>query len=146
MRIVIIIGGGLIVGFVTLLAAAAFVGGSSNKETKQIQSQKTQQEIKSLCSQSLSDGSVPAVLEHLAGNLDDPRLQDVEWSDVNVHAMNDLKLPVSYSVRFKYRARNGFGAYVLKNEVFFLSPDCKVVGVNDFEDVAPHLHQSIESD
>ncbi len=74
------------------------------------------------------DGSVFEVKVYLRSNLHDWRsTQFVEWSPV----AKDPKLRISV-VRCKFRTKNGLGAYVLKNWVFYLGCDGKVLSYENY--------------
>ena len=75
---------------------------------------------------SLYDGSVKQVKEFLKnGYLRDPdSYESIEWSEVK--EKND-----GYYVRHKYRAKNGFGGYVVANQLFHLDFSGNVVDVKD---------------
>lgn len=60
------------------------------------------------------DGSVRQVKDWLKGHLRDPdSLEYIEWSPV-------VKDGEGYTVRVKYRAKNGFGGYEVEERVFSL--------------------------
>lgn len=73
------------------------------------------------------DASVWQVENYLKKEyLFDPRsYEGIEWSAVN------KKDNGGYWVRHKYRAKNGFGGYVIENKVFHLDASGKVIGVDD---------------
>jgi hypothetical protein len=76
------------------------------------------------------DGSVAQVEDYLKENLKDPdSYEGIDWSKVVKEDGNDY----SFMVRHKYRAKNGFGGYVVENKVFYLSATGRVVKVVDFE-------------
>jgi hypothetical protein len=67
------------------------------------------------------DGSVYQVKEWLSKNLSDPdSLQFTDWYQVQ-------KLGSGYRVRVRYRAKNSFGGYVAKDEMFYLDSSGNVV-------------------
>jgi len=76
------------------------------------------------------DGSVPCVKQYLEKNLNDPdSYESIEWSPVKADGDH-------WIVRNKYRAKNSFGAKIIKNQVFtFLNPhrdvDCVILEVVD---------------
>lgn len=76
------------------------------------------------------DGSVPCVKQYLEKNLNDPdSYESIEWSPVKDNGDH-------WIVRNKYRAKNSFGAKIIKNQVFtFLNPhrdvDCVILEVVD---------------
>ena len=75
------------------------------------------------------DASVAEVKKYLADSLNDPKsLECVEWSEVKKTEWQDKTV---WAVRCKYRAKNGFGAYITKNQIFFIR-DLTVVFVRDF--------------
>jgi hypothetical protein len=74
------------------------------------------------------DGSVSQVKTWLKANLKDPKsLECIEWSKVSKQSDG------GYMVRVKYRAKNGFGGYVVENKVFFLDSTGTVLYNIDFE-------------
>ena len=71
------------------------------------------------------DGSVRPVVQHLESNLRDPdSVEYIEWSPVI--GRGDFWL-----VRVKYRAKNGFGGYVVANQVALIQHG-QVVSLTDF--------------
>lgn len=76
-------------------------------------------------------GYVVQVATYLEENLNDPdSYEKVEWGRVQiVEGQPGFK----YLVRHKYRAKNGFGATVLRNQVFCLDSGGNVVNVSDYE-------------
>lgn len=74
------------------------------------------------------DGSVNQVERYLKRQLlrDPESFQAIEWSPV-------VKTQYGYSVRVKYRAKNGFGGYSVANQVFELDSYGAVVGVRELE-------------
>ena len=79
------------------------------------------------------DASVSQVEEYLKSNLSDPdSYQEISWSVVV--KLNDSKeegFP-KYQVRHKYRAKNGFGGYVVEEKIFRLDYLGNVVDSKDF--------------
>lgn len=72
------------------------------------------------------DGSVRQVEIYLKSNLRDPNsYEGIEWSKVQ-------ETSDGYSVRHKYRAKNGFGGYVVANQIFYMDADGNVTNVTDF--------------
>lgn len=91
------------------------VGSSSSSSTKASVSHET-------VVNSAWDGSVYQVERYLKRNLKDPdSYQGIEWSRV---APSD---DGGYYVRHTYRAKNGFGGYVIENKVFYLSSQGNVL-------------------
>jgi hypothetical protein len=73
------------------------------------------------------DGSVSQVKKYLENNLRDPEsIKYAEWSKL-IPTGSDTTHPSGYVVRCKYRAKNGFGGYVLSNDVFILDSTGNVV-------------------
>ena len=72
------------------------------------------------------DGSVKQVKEYLKYSyLRDPdSYESIEWSEVK-------RKDDGYYVRHKYRAKNGFGGYVVANQLFHLDFSGNVVDVKD---------------
>lgn len=72
------------------------------------------------------DGSVKQVKEYLKYNyLRDPdSYESIEWSEVK-------RKDDGYYVRHKYRAKNGFGGYVVANQLFHLDFSGNVVDIKD---------------
>lgn len=69
------------------------------------------------------DGSVYAVERYLKRSLKDPdSFKAVEWSPVRKGCGN-------YTVGLSYRAKNGFGGYVVEQAVFTLDADGNVTGM-----------------
>lgn len=82
------------------------------------------------------DGSVFGVKYFLKENLNDPDSLDfVEWTKV----IPQYDPPNTYRVAVKYRARNAFGGYVLKNQLFYLSSESRVYKVEDVEDLNGYI-------
>lgn len=72
------------------------------------------------------DGSVKQVNDYLKANLNDwDSYEGVEWSPVTV--MDSI--PLTYGVRHKYRAKNGFGAMILQEQVFKMDSAGRVIEV-----------------
>lgn len=74
------------------------------------------------------DASVHQVETFLKKNLNDPKsYESIEWS-----ALNETKNSwYKYWVRHKYRAKNGFGGYVIENQIFYLDEDGNVLNYKD---------------
>ena len=74
------------------------------------------------------DGSVKQVKEYLKSYyLRDPdSYESIEWSEVK-------RKEDGYYVRHKYRAKNGFGGYVVANQLFHLDFSGNVVDVKDLQ-------------
>lgn len=71
------------------------------------------------------DGSVKQVKDYLKSTLRDPdSYESIEWSEVKEKSDG-------YYVRHKYRAKNGFGGYVVANQLFHLDFSGNVVDVRD---------------
>lgn len=78
-------------------------------------------------SNSAWDGSVHQVVRWLEKNLRDPSsVEYIEWSPVTKVDSG------GYRVRVKYRAKNGFGGYVVSNQLFALDADGQVVSHTDY--------------
>jgi hypothetical protein len=74
---------------------------------------------------SLYDGSVKQVKDYLKYTLRDPdSYESIEWSEVK-------RKDDGYYVRHKYRARNGFGGYVVANQLFHIDFSGNVADVQD---------------
>lgn len=76
-----------------------------------------------------ADGRVDQVEGYLKDNLNDPdSLQIIEWGNV-------VKTPAgSFVVRCKYRAKNAYGGYVVKNQLFSLNESgTQVTAYRDLE-------------
>ena len=72
------------------------------------------------------DASVSQVVDYLNQTLLDPdSLEFIEWSPVV--ESND-----GYQVRTKYRAKNTFGGYVIKEQLFTLDKDGQVLSAIDY--------------
>lgn len=71
------------------------------------------------------NGGVKQVEDYLESTLRDPdSYESIEWSEVKTKSDG-------YYVRHKYRAKNGFGGYVVANQLFHLDFNGNVVGVKD---------------
>ena len=71
------------------------------------------------------NGGVKQVEEYLEQTLRDPdSYESIEWSEVK-------RKDDGYYVRHKYRAKNGFGGYVVTNQLFHLDFSGNVVDVKD---------------
>ena len=71
------------------------------------------------------NGGVKQVEDYLERTLRDPdSYESIEWSEVKEKADG-------YYVRHKYRAKNGFGGYVVANQLFHLDFGGNVVDVKD---------------
>ncbi len=71
------------------------------------------------------NGGVKQVEDYLERTLRDPdSYESIEWSEVK-------RKDDGYYVRHKYRAKNGFGGYVVSNQLFHLDFSGNVVGVKD---------------
>lgn len=77
---------------------------------------------------SVWDNSVWQVEKYLKKNLKDPKsYEGIEWSKVTETESG------GYMVRHKYRAKNSFGGYVVKNQVFMIDSEGNVIEVLDYE-------------
>ena len=71
------------------------------------------------------NGGVKQVEDYLENTLRDPdSYESIEWSEVK-------QKDDGYYVRHKYRAKNGFGGYVVANQLFHLDFSGNVVDVKD---------------
>lgn len=71
------------------------------------------------------NGGVKQVEDYLERTLRDPdSYESIEWSEVKEKSDG-------YYVRHKYRAKNGFGGYVVANQLFHLDFSGNVVDVKD---------------
>lgn len=71
------------------------------------------------------NGGVKQVEDYLERTLRDPdSYESIEWSEVK-------RKDDGYYVRHKYRAKNGFGGYVVTNQLFHLDFNGNVVDVKD---------------
>jgi len=76
------------------------------------------------------DASVHQVETFLKKNLNDPdSYESIEWSALNESKNSWHK----YWVRHKYRAKNGYGGYVIENQIFYLDEEGHVL---DYKDVS----------
>ena len=84
-----------------------------------------------IVSNSAYDGSVYQVERYLKTEyLKDPdSYESIEWSKVQKDNSNSL---YKYYVRHKYRAKNGFGGYVVEQKIFYLDQSGNVVNVKDY--------------
>lgn len=84
-----------------------------------------------IVSNSAYDASVYQVEQYLKREyLKDPdSYEGIEWSKVQKDNTNSL---YKYYVRHKYRAKNGFGGYVVEEKIFYLDQSGNVVSVTDF--------------
>lgn len=74
------------------------------------------------------DSSVIQVEQHLKETLLDPKSYEmIEWSAVQKERDG------SFCVRHKYRARNKFGGYIIKNQIFYLDNAGRVYNADDIE-------------
>lgn len=69
------------------------------------------------------DGSVYQVTRYLKNTLNDPKsYESISWGEVK-------HTPQGYLVGHKYRAKNAFGGYVVKFQIFHLDFGGRVTGV-----------------
>jgi len=94
-------------------------------------SEKTGSDNTEIVSNSGYDASVYQVEQYLKREyLKDPdSYEGIEWSKVQKDNTNSL---YRYYVRHKYRAKNGFGGYVVEEKIFYLDQSGNVVSVSDF--------------
>lgn len=72
------------------------------------------------------DASVRQVEDYLESTLRDPDCYEgIEWSEVK-------ETSNGYVVRHKYRAKNGFGGYVVSNQLFYMDSNGNVINVTDY--------------
>lgn len=91
----------IVVGVLWLLTALAGVEGGTRSSAPAVTS-------------SAWDGSVRQVEEYLERTLRDPDSLKVEdWGSLS-------ETPTGYSVRVRYRAKNGFGGYCVADDTFLL--------------------------
>lgn len=104
----------VVIGTFLLSAAGSGDDSSNSNETKEV------------VYNSSWDGSVRQVKDYLKKNLKDPdSYESIEWSDVVKQSDG------SFRVRHKYRAKNGFGGYVVESKVFVLDKDGNVTDILD---------------
>lgn len=113
-------------GFLVACCASILVAFGSNAIAA-IRDGQHAEPVVQACNQSSWDSSVSTVENYLRAHLNDANFERVEWSEV---APRDGG---GYAVRFKYRAKNAFGAWVLQNQIFLLGPDCGVLSVLDYD-------------
>lgn len=78
------------------------------------------------------NGSVQQVEDYLEKTLNDPDSYKSEtWYDVHFYYSG----PYDYKVRLAYRAKNAFGALILKDQIFYLDGHGNVIDVKDLEDL-----------
>jgi hypothetical protein len=76
------------------------------------------------------DGSVSQVEDYLKNTLNDAdSYESVEWYDANRYFSRSY----AYGVRHTYRAKNAFGALILKDQLFYLDGDGNVIDVKDWD-------------
>jgi hypothetical protein len=64
------------------------------------------------------DGKVQAVMDYFNENLNDPySMRFVRWSPISKHYLNGLPF---WKTRVKFRAKNSFGAYILREWTFLI--------------------------
>jgi hypothetical protein len=94
----------------------------STKNTKN----KKEKNLKNKVENSAWDGSVFQVKRFLKRNLNNPgSYESIEWGNVK-------KTSEGYAVRHKYRAKNGFGGYVVEDQVFYLDFEGNVTNVSSY--------------
>jgi hypothetical protein len=72
-----------------------------------------------------------SVRNYLRDNLKDAdSYQIVDFSNVYTGIVDGTEY---YIIRHKYRAKNGFGAYDISNQVFFVSKEMKVASVQEYQ-------------
>lgn len=110
-------------GCSTLIVVAIIIILSFNWLTSRCSSEETHSEI---VYNAGSDGNVKQVEKYLKDNLNDPNsYQPIEWSKV-------VKNGSMFKVRHKYRAKNGFGALMIYNQVFTVDSIGNVIFVYDY--------------
>ena len=86
-------------------------------------------ESNAIVQNSYLDASVSQVERYLKAKLSDPySYESMEWSAVNEMSGNG---DYRYWVRHKYRAKNGYGGYVIENKIFYLDSNGNVNGEKD---------------
>ena len=94
---------------------------AKNIHDRKLQLKNAERELGPKPRNSAWDGSVRCVKEYLEQTLDDPSsIEFVSWSGVYIENINGMK---SWAVRVRYRAKNAFGAYVLKDELALIRDD-----------------------
>lgn len=74
------------------------------------------------------DGSVKQVEDYLNNTLNDPdSYESVEWSPV----VKESSAGQRFVVRHKYRAKNGFGGVILKDQLFTLDSLGVIINIQD---------------
>lgn len=114
--------GWLIIAFFLMMLAGSFIGRNDPS---------TRAERLEPVSNSAWDGSVYQVERYLKDTLKDPdSYQSIDWGKV-------LKTPDNhFKVRHTYRARNGFGGYVVEEKVFTLDSTGRVISSASSEEDA----------
>lgn len=107
----------IVIGLFLVAATATGDEGSSSSEDSS-----TSTKVRN----SAWDASVYQVENYLKNTLRDPgSYESIEWSEVQ-------QTSDGYMVRHKYRAKNGFGGYVVANQVFYLDSNGNVTNVVDY--------------
>lgn len=115
-----------LIGWAILLLVIGSTIYTSLSSPSPIKKSETKVIEKETCVNSPYDGSVRSVEKYLDSHLKDPdSYQSIFWSQV-------VKDTTTYSVRHKYRAKNGFGGYSIEDKVFYLNKDCSVNFVLDY--------------
>lgn len=115
------IGGGFILGCVSLVPLAYLLGDKPSVQHTEAPPPAPAE----IVSNSPWNGSVYQVEEWLKANLKDPgSLEIIEWRKV-------ARDGSSYVVSVKYRAKNSFGGYVVDDKLFFLDTAGRVTSSMD---------------
>ena len=86
-------------------------------------------ETKEIVTNSPFDASVIQIENYLKSTLRDPdSYEGIDWSEVQIVNLPQHK----YVVRHKYRAKNGFGGYIIENQLFYLDSLGAIVNISNF--------------
>jgi hypothetical protein len=127
---VIVIGAGFVIALMCMTFLSFFIDQTATNGTN-VTATKLQQlkpePVKEVVYNSSWDGSVRQVKDWMNANFNDPKSTEfVEWSKV-------FKSPQGiYYVRCKYRAKNGFGALVLEEKLFYFDEKGNYIFQEDY--------------
>lgn len=113
-------------GCLGVIFLVALIGSLSDTNKSPSSSPSAKSEPREIVSNSPWDGSVHQVESWLRENLKDPdSLEIIEWSPVQA-------VGTGFAVRCKYRAKNGFGGYVIEQKLFHLDSAGRVTSAAEW--------------
>lgn len=117
----------LFIGLCIIGIGTCMFGGDDKPSNKSVSKQSVQQEV---VFNSTWDGSVAQVNAYLKNTLNDP--SSYEFVNSGPVIKGGLPNGATFGVRHQYRAKNAFGALILKDQVFYMDATGSIFKVEEY--------------